>query len=346
MAAASLIRIPKSTHFGASVNLAARKMRVIEEPEFYLRNWRDLGQLSSSQFLERMDKRVQELTLDDKTSQLSNLDQIHDEATLQIYLHDVEFFSAASIKVLKKAGPVLFRMLVYLSRYPFLPPPNYSETPVLTPDGLLRAVVLVNSKYSDQFLSDGNYTRAHTPADHCRMLFQGLATPCKKTSRVLVPLDEQKWRAKADKRAQELGSPERQELFGDWARTNRSEDGDEIFHDLVDIMFLTQPDGPDMPPHVRRDDLMHLAKELVADDGLCPDPLLCFVLERSDFSAVVQLLLAMHLGLEGDDPVPDDFDELRDRIVQIFFEEGRKEIDFDMFHDAFASGRTNFVSVT
>ena len=317
-------------------------MRVVKEPKFYLRTWRESGQLTPSKFLERLDKRVEELTLHDKKAQLDTLRQIYSHPTLELYLQTAAFSSQVGISTLEKAGPVLYRMLNYLSRYPFLPPPAYDETSDLTPNGLLRALVLTSSEHSGQLFNGGSHTRAHTPADHCRMLFQALATPQKTTSHPLSSQEEQDWRAKASKRAHELGSVERQELLGENASTNRTEDGDEIFHDLVDIMFLTQPDGPDMPPHVHRNDLVQLAKELVAENGLCPDALHSFTLARPDFTALVHLLLVLHLELEDNESVPDNFEHLRDHIVRSFFEQD-DEINFNKFYDAFSSDRTNFV---
>ncbi|KAF8195628.1 hypothetical protein K438DRAFT_1826253 [Mycena galopus ATCC 62051] len=320
-------------------------MRIMEEPEVYLRTWRDAVHLSSSQFLERMDERVQRLALGTKklkkAAQLRNLVRIRDKAALEVYLSD--FLPTAGTKALEKAAPILFHMFVYLSRYPFLPPPKLGDNkPVMTCDGLLRALVLVSSERAAQFFGGGNFTRARTPADHRRLLFQGLATPRETTCPSLAPSNEQKWRAKAEHRAHEFGSPERQELLGDWAKTNRDEDGDEIFHDLVDIMFEMQPDGPDMPPHVRRDDFTQLAKTLVAEGGLCPVPLHSFSLARFDFSALVELLLVLHLGLENEDALPHNFEASRDLVVQGFFGENRQDVDFDIFDDAFTSGGTNF----
>jgi len=320
-------------------------MRVIEHPEFYLAAWRESEELSPSKFLERQNKFIA-WSLSDRDAQLRNLDRLRDPATLRAHLRETEFLSTEGSKALEEASPVLYRLLTYLSRYPFLPPPNQDESPsTLTPEGLLRAVYLASPEYADRLLlGGGNFTRPYTPADYYRLLFQGLATPRENARSALAPADEQLWRAKAEKRARQFGSPENQETYEDWARTNRTDDGDEIFNDLVDIMSLLQPDyGTEMSPYVKWDAFIPLAKEMVAKDGLCPDPLHCFALTRSDFSALVKLLLVMHLELEGGDPLPDNFDALSDSIVRRFFGEGCDEIDFNAFDDAIASNDTKFV---
>jgi hypothetical protein len=142
-------------------------------------------------------------------------------------------------------------------------------------------------------------------------------------------------------------------MVREYTRTNRDDDGDEIFHDLVDFADQLQPVVPGsklMPPYVERDAFIPLAKKWVQEVGLASDRLHGFVLDREDFAAVVGLLAVL-------DVEPKDWDETifgkwitgvelrRDRFVRAVFGKDGKSVDFDRFDDAFTTSESDGIAL-
>ncbi len=147
-----------------------------------------------------------------------------------------------------KAAPLLFRMLVYMSNYPLaLPAAGH-----LTKSGFRRAIVHATPRLAQYFMDSGNYSRERTPADLHRLVFQGLA--CHAPG--LAAHDEARWTTKAQQRATENG------INGDMELANRDGDGDEIYHDVLDFLFSTQPEKSPWYAPCHRDGFRGFAKTL------------------------------------------------------------------------------------
>ncbi|KAI1095094.1 hypothetical protein F5B19DRAFT_366596 [Rostrohypoxylon terebratum] len=315
-------------------------------PEHYLTKWAAENELTGPRFVARLNETARndlcitpaKLARVDKYCADHNGEPALTSASFESLLST--FFPAlAGPPIVKKAAPVLFRMLVYLSRYPFMPELAPAEEAYLTRDGLIRAALIANADRSYRTFAGygGGHTRSRTAADQRRLLFQGLAV-----QRASDPpgYDANAWLADAASRARrfhEAGSNE--VVVPDNAVTNRDELGDELFHDLVDFMVQLLPDWNENT--VRRQDLLEIAKKLEQEEGLARAPLQRYELRKADFEALVELLLLAYESPEEGEELPADFNERRDKVVEEFF--GKREgIDFKAFDEVSGSGKTEF----
>ncbi|XXG98887.1 hypothetical protein Hte_005218 [Hypoxylon texense] len=322
-------------------------------PETYLSKWATENELSAARFVARLDETARndmhitpaKLARINKYCALQDGEPALSETSFEGLLTSL-LPAPAGLPTLKKAAPVLFRMLVYLSRYPFMPEQQQATRqeaengPYHLPrSGLLRAVLIAHNDRARRTIGGygGGHTRTRTVADHRRLLFQGLAV-----QRESDPpgYDENVWRADAAERARRLYDGISGEVSSpDNALTNRDEMGDELFHDVVDFMCQLLPDWKDST--VRREDLLGLAKIMIQDEGLYRAPLQRYELRRTDFEALVELLLLVYESPEEGETLPTNFTERRDKVVEEFFGQ-RKEIDFKVFDEVSGSGRTEF----
>ncbi|OTA70035.1 hypothetical protein K449DRAFT_380058 [Hypoxylon sp. EC38] len=321
-----------------------------QPPETYLSKWAAEKKLSAERFVSRFDETARN-DLHITPEKLARIDQyctvrdgkpVISEASFERLLNSF-FPEPTGPPIVKRAAPVLFRMLVYLSRYPFMPEQTgqkpEDDTYHLTRSGLVRAVLIAHNDRARRTIAGygGGHTRSRTASDHRRLLFQGLAV-----QRESDPpgYDENVWRTDAAERARKYYESISGEVYcPDNALTNRDEMGDELFHDVVDFMCQLLPDWADHT--VRRQDLMGLAKSLIQEEGLQRAPLQRYELRRADFEALVELLLLIYESPDEEERLPADFTERRDKIVEEFF--GQNEgIDFKRFDEVSGSGRTGF----
>ncbi|KAI1406263.1 hypothetical protein F4819DRAFT_441068 [Hypoxylon fuscum] len=318
-------------------------------PETYLSKWAAENELSATRFVARLDETARDnmqitpakLVRIDKYCAAHNGEPALSEASFESLL--TSFFPAPiALPILKKAAPVLFRMLVYLSRYPFMPEQatrQKDENAYLTRSGLLRAVLIAHEDRARRTIGGygGNHTRTRTAGDHRRLLFQGLAVQLESDP---PGYDENVWRADAAERARRFYDSISDEVScPDNALTNRDEMGDELFHDVVDFMCQLLPNWQDNS--VTRENLLGLAKSIIQEEGLYRVPLQRYELRRADFEALVEMLLLVYESPEEGETLPTNFTERRDKVVEAFFGQ-REGIDFKVFDEVSGSGRTEF----
>ncbi|KAH8893858.1 hypothetical protein GQ53DRAFT_859825 [Thozetella sp. PMI_491] len=282
-----------------------------------VREWEAQGLLTPDQILKRIDKRVQEI-LSGHLSQSEhdhleqNLDAICDgESSTEEgeLLVDPSAFTEFLIyrnsddiaQVVAKVAPLLLRMLVYMSNYPLAPP----AAGHLTKSGFRRAIVHATPRLAQYFIDSGNYSRERTLADIRRLVFQGLA--CHGPG--LAAHNEAHWTAKAQQRATEQGVNE------DAVLVNRDGDGDEIYHDLLDFLFSTQPEKSPWYAPCHRDGFRGFAKTL-----RWSPPLHELMIPRD----VVETLAELARGLEEESH--------RDALVDELLG-ARTRYDFELFDD-------------
>jgi hypothetical protein len=135
---------------------------------------------------------------------------------------------------LTKAVHILFDSLCYLSKVPLQsnsPPPTH-----LTLEGLTRALVWILPSRSGSVITSTSGYRIRTPADHRRLIFESLATSRDGGN---IPFDSKSAQALAARNAFTF-EPSYESLIND-AGINFDEDGDEMYHDVVDVLASTQP---------------------------------------------------------------------------------------------------------
>lgn len=315
--------------------------------EEYITAWQKAGLLHPQRFMDRMDHEIHRSVLKITDADLANITPY-----MSALQNDVPAMSQSSfhtmlkqqvptlgLTALEKATPVLFRMFIYISRYPFLPVPTNPETSRLTRNELLRALTFLSLGDDLRFFNNEPDlgTRARAPADHRRLLFQALATP---TTADPIGFDEAVWTAKAAVRARRFFRPsEPADVWEtDNAMTNRDTDGDECFHDVVDYMYTLQPvNEGQYGGDVRRGDLVETAKDMVAKGEIHLRPLHQMALDRQEFAFLVELFLVLWLDgqqMGGMESLPDNFHERKEAAVAVIF--GEKEgISFCEYDDAF-----------
>lgn len=315
-------------------------------PETYLNKWAAEKELSAGRFVARLDETARndmhitpaKLARIDKYSVPHNGEPVISEVAFEKLLTSL-FPASIGLPIVKKASPVVFRMLVYLSRYPFMAEQQADENAYMTHNGLLRAILIAHKDRARQTIGGygGGHTRTRTAGDHRRLLFQGLAIQLESDP---PGYDENVWRADAAERARRLydGIPE-EVTCPDNALTNRDEMGDEQFHDLVDFMVQLLPDWEDNT--VRRENLLDLAKGIVQEEGLYRKPLQRYLLKRTDFEALAEMLLLVYESPDEGETLPPTFAERRDKLVEEFFGQ-REGIDFKVFDEVSGSGKTEW----
>lgn len=257
--------------------------------------------------------------------------------------------AAPSLVADAAAAPVLFRMLAYLSHYPLAaPPPASPGRARLTRSGLRRAVVHATPRLARFFMDSGNYSRDRTPADVRRLVFQGLAVaPAAAAAAALPaglalppPADEARWAAKARQRVldgeegdghgdagldDEEEEEEGEEEEKDAVLVNRDGDGDEIYHDVLDFLFSTQPEKSPWYAPCHRDGFRRVARQLRS----WSPPLHELVVTRD----VIDTLVELALRLDEDEEEASRRLLRKDDIVEGFVG-SFGACNFDMFDDA------------
>lgn len=361
---------------------------IAQPPEVTLAKWEANGQLQAKSWMARLSEYIldQPALSDIQIAKLDSYCTTNDQngepcmeqsgfkALLQKVVPD-----PAGIAALDAATPVLWRIFVYISRYPFdqppSPPPPHtpqhgddeghgSQTTTMTRSGFLRALILLQAGPSDRFFNCDcdERTRGRTHADHRRLLFQGLSRlpsqrqlPTMTTPSRPAHDDEDEeealWRSKAALRAGRYWESNRVTL--QTAHTphnmgvNRDADGDECFHDVLDFMYALQPWELCGAP-VARMDFLGTAKGMVARGEVVVTPLRAFRLARGDFEKLVAFLIVMYLeeSEEGFEALPRDFEERKDKVVEAFFgagADGKEEIDFLEFDEAMSAGTSEIM---
>ncbi|KAM5438265.1 hypothetical protein MferCBS31731_005126 [Microsporum ferrugineum] len=188
-----------------------------------------------------------------------------------------------------EAGDILYSSVLYLSRYPF----RLSTSQTMTLEEFARALVwaLIDAPFDElrarPLYAEGNLCRGRTWADHRRAIFQSLATSRDGT---MLPYDDQEWKKKAKERAHQFNKFDQSRL--EFAATNSDEYGDEMYHDVLDILFSSQIEiHPGFAP-VCRDSFRPLAKELHGNHTYLHH----LTIPQKRFHTFVKLLVVYHFG--------------------------------------------------
>lgn len=278
--------------------------------------------------LQRLSKRITDFTKDEEIAQLYQKFQLFcavDKGTPHC-LNQTTFLSflcshGALPSSLTEAGPILFNVLQYLSQAPFSHQQLLPEA--LTAEEFLRALAWTHYEKACLINREGNHSRARTPADHRRLLFQSLATDCDGRN---FPLDVKERQQQAERRAFELT-----DYRHEFARINCDEDGDEMYHDVLEVIFSTQPVVGEALAPVELDDFRSIAKKLHGNDV----HLHKLMIPPARLHTLVKLLLVAQFGhcdMLPDEQLP-ELNHVADSIVKSFHIAG-SGITWPMFDDA------------
>ncbi|KAI1089573.1 hypothetical protein F5B19DRAFT_504532 [Rostrohypoxylon terebratum] len=189
-----------------------------------------------------------------------------------------------------EAGRVIYESIVYLSALPYIPHgPQPSGT--LSLAQLNRALVWMLPDRTKRIIEESNLSRIRTRWDRLRLLFQSLAIGT-------VPLAAQD---RVRDRARSLAARHAFDVswdgYLDICVANHDDDGDEIYHDLLDVLYSTQEERPKWITPVARDAFRDIAKKIRAEEQL---PELCtLAIPVQRFKDLVKVLLVLHMEIEN-----------------------------------------------
>ncbi|KAK5661851.1 hypothetical protein OQA88_9955 [Cercophora sp. LCS_1] len=207
----------------------------------------------------------------------------------------------------------IFNHLAYLSTLPF-PSSTNPPPPSLTLPALKRALTWSLPGRDKQIIEMSNHSRMRTASDHRRLLFQSLAD---------VHDTDHHSRIAAQKTAHRTAHQVEHAMYLDLCQTNHDDDGDEIFHDVLDVLYSVQEEHDPCVSGVLRDDFRAVAREI---GGGLPE-LRKMGIPRARFECVVELVLALQFALgEGEDEPGERFGEAARAVCAAFFGGGKEVV--------------------
>ncbi|KAK6849996.1 hypothetical protein PG995_013829 [Apiospora arundinis] len=279
-----------------------------------IEEWISNGLMVPARIMERLDVEAAECSAlgDDELSQLQKtLSAIDGQAlTPAALLHLLQTRVGLPSINSEEIANILFRCLWYLSTLPFPPSPSEEKVPAsLTPTQVTRGLAWLLPGRCGAMISQGNLSRSRTAADHRRVLFQSMATAGTGTGE---ESDAAEAAAREDRAAR--NATEGVDRYQGWSVVNRDADGDEIFHDLMEVLYSTQPKGPVWLAPVDLDGFRWAAKGIVAQlpssssaTSKLPS-LYSLGVPTAQLVAVVRLALAARPLLDEDDEDTDEED--------------------------------------
>lgn len=255
-----------------------------------VRAWAAVGAMTSRAIFDRFDQTI----IDSpplSAEELSALQAIFEKTCDNNgHLHREAFNSLVISKgdlppALREAAGILFDGLCYLSTTPLQtssPPPDF-----LTLKGLKRALVWSFPQKASSVITNTSGYRERSPADHRRLIFQSLATSYQGQC---PPVDSQLSRALAAANARDFPPGYRGGPIKD-GDINYDDDGDEMYHDVLDFLASTRPYVPPSYADPRRDSYRDLATKLHSGTPSLSD----LAVSTSRIQAFLSLLLATNL---------------------------------------------------
>ncbi|KAH6679042.1 hypothetical protein B0J14DRAFT_289694 [Halenospora varia] len=197
-----------------------------------------------------------------------------DEETFTKYL--AENSQSSSIPLLKEAAPILFSLMVYLSTFPLTIHKKNSEPPTLTYEDLIRAMHWLQLDPND------GLDRTKSPTDRRRYLFLGLADIS----------DDFEFNKSEEMDISARKAFQVDDHARNWACINYDENGDEMYHDILDLISSDRMQYVDLPwgPYPK-EDFVGLATHLTP-----PTRLRQLAISRARFKVLVGFLLAEYLN--------------------------------------------------
>ncbi|KAK2831982.1 hypothetical protein FQN49_006972 [Arthroderma sp. PD_2] len=237
--------------------------------------------------------------------------------------------SSTTPSLLNEAGNILYSSLLYLSKYPF----QLDASQTMTLGGFSRAILwaLIDHPFGEirgrTLYAESNFCRGRTPADYRRAIFQSLATS---RDGIGLPYDEEEWKKQAKRRAYQFDRSEASHI--EFAGINCDEDGDEMYHDVLDILYSSQIEiHPCLAP-VYRDRFRPLAKKLHGNHTRLHH----LTIPQDSFQRLVKLFVSCHFGPNSRAKVEDmlDLDQVSWCITKAFARNPDIGITWPMFDEA------------
>ncbi|KAK6062555.1 hypothetical protein SCUP515_13251 [Seiridium cupressi] len=212
-------------------------------------------------------------------------------------------------------GHLIYNIVAYLSVAPFYPQPGEESPPNLTLTEIYRGSAWVLPEVYHSLVPENNFSRLRTAADHRRLLFQSLAT-----TTYDGPYDPVKARQRATRNAYFMTNPAYDRL--EWLSVNSDNDGDEMYHDVLDILHATQPRVNSIV-EVKRDKFRNCAKDFTRGK---PD-FHSLAIPLNLFKEFVAFSLALQSESRSpEQPVRAQYEGAAKDVVASFCEDGKSNI--------------------
>jgi hypothetical protein len=276
------------------------------------------------EFLARLD------LIDSEDVKFGNRDQTFQRfLELPGEIQDRVWFYALPDPLFSEVGPILYSTALNLGMFPFN---TEEESPsFLTYEMFVRAVLWVHPERFDvmgagaQFGGDGVariVNRFRSSTDQRRLLFESLAD-CKGG---VLEYDVNEAKRKATKVALDV-----MEDYADMAATNYDDDGDERYHDVVDVLAWTQPNDNPSFAIGPRDEFKKIAKDFHGSRPLLRQ----LSVPQDNFKKLVKLMLSQQLLAESQANRfirPLELDRVADNILKAYTHSG--PITWESFDEA------------
>lgn len=236
------------------------------------------------------------------------------------YFQEMEYVPES----LTRAAAIIFQSLLYLSQFPF----HGRKEESLTMDGIIRALAWTSPKRVKYLFEEAKEIRSRTAEDIRRLLFQSLATS---RDGKKVVFDDELARDQARERALAFPEAQRPENRRQYYRVNYDDDGDEMFHDLLDVLYFSQGRCVDKYG-VPRDAFRPLAKELCRNEDGERDLLRHLSIPQDDFRVLVKLLVGTQFGRpEAPSAYLSDWDDVTECVVGAFVQDPDLGVTWEMY---------------
>lgn len=259
--------------------------------------WVSKGVLSKESILERLDQRIErnfpsqeeKSALKTVFQSLCSTNGLLTEAAFISFLQTNSTLPSSPEGT--QAGKILYTSLAYLATLPF---PSSRETSNpgknVSQHGLslaqfTRSLVWALPGSYLTIIEEGSDSRLRTKADHRRLIFQSLASATH-----TIPYDYENARKMALHEAFQADW----EPHLDFCSLNHDDDGDEIYHDLLDILYSTQEEKSPWLATVPRDAFRPVAKRIAIENDV--PSLYSIGIPINQFVSFVKLLLALQFA--------------------------------------------------
>lgn len=277
-----------------------------------IEQWNASGELSPESVLQRVDEEIEEYSGIDQeeVAALHNIFAKQDNSqglTQGIFasiLQEKITLSTSSNRT--EAEQIIFNVLAYLSMFPFpgkYPAANSSLPTALSQKQLTRGLVWLLPGRSETVCKGGSFTRSRTPADRRRLLFQSLAS----TTTQDKLYDPVAARERAEENSKDTAA---------YAVVNHDEDGDEMFHDMLDVLCAVQPEHRPLAP-IHRNAFRRVVKSMPCSKDKVF--LYALAIPRQQFTVLMEYLLVVENWYENQkkDPEPADIARLQGQVKSL-----------------------------
>ncbi|KAK4044165.1 hypothetical protein C8A01DRAFT_31767 [Parachaetomium inaequale] len=281
-------------------------------------DWLARGLLSKDSVMERLDREIWESYAIEEEEVSTLRSVFRSVCTEGEMLTEASFISFLQTKSAlprspegTAAGKMVYASLVYLSTLPFPPPSSTPHPDGITLAQLTRALAWALPGRDSRFIEECPDSRMRTRADHRRRIFQSLASTT--ANHVYDPSSA---RQLALRNAFDVEREDCHEI----CKPNHDDDGDEIYHDLVDVLCATQKTEHPGLSTAPRDPFRGVARSLAAEYSL--PHLYSLGIPAEQFVTLVKLLLAFQFhppaNTDGDDADLSQFDTAARALTAAF----------------------------